>query len=235
MAYLWSLGFGAVTGESLVTSYTPTPGTGGLVSTILIANIPQILLSFLYLTYNGLFTCMLLSYEWSSYARQRKGLRVTSAQGQQRSTYWLQLPYRYGIPLMAASAILHWLVSQSIFLARVFTLNEDGSPGPGNVSTLGYSNIAIIFDIMIGLILILFGIALGFRKYSGDIPLAGYCSAAISAACHPPKADDQASLKPVMWGVVADKKSYLDSGEYNGHCSFTSFEVHRPVEGRIYT
>lgn len=151
ISYLWSLGFGIVTAESII---SPSPwqalGPGGLLLTVLISNSPQLILSFLYLTYNSLFTCMLLAAEWRGYAHNRKALRVTSATGKQRSTYWLQLPYRYSVPLLVAFGILHSLVSQSIFLARVTVLDAAGGEDPAeSVSTCGYSNIAIIFVIIL--------------------------------------------------------------------------------------
>ena len=37
----------------------------GLVSSVLVANSPQLLLSFIYFAYNSLFTCILLAHEWS--------------------------------------------------------------------------------------------------------------------------------------------------------------------------
>ena len=89
---LYALGFGSVNANSVV-GIAPT----GLIATTLFANLPQGILSFLYLTYNGLFTCMLGSYEWSRFSRFRKALRVTAPVGNQRSTYYLQLPYTYAI------------------------------------------------------------------------------------------------------------------------------------------
>ncbi len=111
------LGYGAVNSETTVHFYGPTAGK--LIPIILIANLPQALLSFLYLTYNALFTCMLLAEEWSGFAHQRKSLRVSCPVGKQRSTYWLQPPNIYSLPLLVMSAMLHWLVSQSLFLVRV--------------------------------------------------------------------------------------------------------------------
>lgn len=219
-----------------------------MIATVLIANSPQILLSFLYFAYNGVFTCMLLAEEWSLYATKRNFLRVTSPAGGQRSTYRLQLPYRYGIPLLIGSSMLHWFVSQSIFLARVnvigytgigigdaytgFGTKEGEIPGIG-VSTCGYSPIAMIFVIILGSVIVLLGICFGFRKSRGGMPLAGSCSAAISAACHLPEADVNASLKRVMWGVIAED-SFQYEGECVGHCSFTSAKVEAPVVGKCY-
>ena len=61
-SHLRELGFGAVTSESLIFSMN-RPGYGGLLATVLLANLPQVVLSFLYLNYNGLFTCMLMASE----------------------------------------------------------------------------------------------------------------------------------------------------------------------------
>ena len=199
----------------------------GLHLSILVANSPQVLLSFLFLTYNGLFTCMLLAHEWSGYAHVRKPLRVTSPAGSQRSTYRLQLPYKYGIPLLVLSGTLHWLVSQSIFLARVNYYNDGVLDDFSGISTLGYSCIAIITVITLGGIVIIIGILHGFRRYKSGVPLVGSCSAAISAACHRPNEDVDAPFKPVMWGAV-------ESSNPVGHCCLTSFEVTKPIKGQNY-
>ena len=170
---------------------------------------------------------MLLGHEWSGYAHVRKPLRVTTPAGSQRSTYRLQLPYKYGIPLLVLSGTLHWLVSQSIFLARVDYYYNGILDKYQSISTLGYSCIAIITVIALGGIVVLVGVLHGFRRYKPGVPLVGSCSAAISAACHRPNEDVDAPFKPVMWGAV-------ESGNPIGHCCFTSFEVTKPVKGQVY-
>ena len=85
-SYLWNLGFGAVSAELFITPLN-YPGSGGLLANVFVANSPQLILSFLYLNYNGLFTCMLLASEWSGFAHERKYLRVTSPVGKKRSSY----------------------------------------------------------------------------------------------------------------------------------------------------
>lgn len=92
-----------------------------------LANLPQIFLSALYFSVNRLCTSLYFAYEWNKYATRRKGLRVTSPKGDQRSTYFLQLPFRYAIPLVAISGLMHWLLSQSIFLVRFEHRNEKAS------------------------------------------------------------------------------------------------------------
>ena len=89
---LWTSGFGTPNPETI--AGWSLKGTSGIILTALLVNIPQLLLSSLYLTYNGLYTCMLLADEWSRYAHERKPLRVSKASKSQRSnTYCLSLPY----------------------------------------------------------------------------------------------------------------------------------------------
>ncbi|KAF2792690.1 hypothetical protein K505DRAFT_338477 [Melanomma pulvis-pyrius CBS 109.77] len=173
------LGYGTVDVRTIIS--WPIEGT---TSNIIMANLAQTILSALYFSYNGLLTCMLLGHEWSSYARHRKGLRVSRAPlGAQRSTYFLQLPYRFALPLMALSGVLHWLVSQSIFFVSIdnysWTASFDWS-----WSTCGYSPIAIISVLVLAILMVLAIVGIGFVPFRPGINLAGSCSAAISAACH---------------------------------------------------
>ena len=213
-------------------------GNTGLIATILIANAPQLLISAAYLTYNSLFTSMLLAREWNRFSQERRTLRVTNPRGQQRSTYWLQLPYSYAIPILIASGLIHWLVSQSIFLAKVNVYDANGNILPhASVMTCGYSCIAMLFVIILAVLCIIGGNANGFRRYKPGMPLAGSCSAAISAACHPPEGDENASTRPLMWGVVDGGVGGGGDGDDNygvGHCSFSSLAVSPLVPGRLY-
>jgi len=230
--HLWSLGFGNVSSETLID--LKDQFSKGVILSILVSNSPQVVLTFLYFTYNGIFICMLLAREWSGYAEKRKTLRVSSPKERQRATYRLQLPYSYGIPLLILSGVLHWLVSQSLFFVRIIVLDPtDTEVQDLSKSTCGYSPIAIILVIVLGAFVVLFGIANGFRKYEAGMPLVGSCSAAISAACHRPEEDVHASMKPLVWGAV-DKGRSGPVGSRVGHCSFTSFKVDPPVRGGLY-
>lgn len=112
---LIKLGFGAVDPRTIMAM-----GVDRAFENTLIANSPQIMASFIYFLYNSVFTNMLLGHEWATYSYKRKGLRVTTeGQGSQRSSYFLSLPYRWAIPLMATSSLMHWVVSQSIFFVII--------------------------------------------------------------------------------------------------------------------
>lgn len=82
------LGIGKPSGSTII-----EPGRG-VMPLVLLANAPQLVLSSLYILCNCLFTCMLAVAEYSDFATERKPLRVSWPKGNQRSTYWLSLPYR---------------------------------------------------------------------------------------------------------------------------------------------
>ncbi|KAI9782505.1 MAG: hypothetical protein M1839_004991 [Geoglossum umbratile] len=220
------IGLGAVTTSSLIKfPWMGRRGPGLLLANVFLASLPQGVLSVLYLAYNALFTRMLNAHEWSQFAHHRKPLRVTSPSGSQRATYYLQLPYRYSLPLLALSGTLQWLVSQSIFLTRITFYQRDGTEDPeSSVSTCGYSCIGIISTIIVGSAAVLCATGMGFRRYPAGIPLAGGCSAVISAACHPPlNRDEDVTTLPLKWGVVSE-----------GHCSISADPVDDPVPGKRY-
>jgi hypothetical protein len=196
------------------------------------------ILSFLYFSYNALFTGMLFGYEWVSYSQKRKGLRVShNPTGAQRTTYFLSLPYRFSLPLMILSGILHWLISQSVFLVAIDFYDLDGASvsGYGNgdfgYTTLGYSLAGMIAVIVLGAVMVISIIAFGFIPYKRGVTLAGSSSMAISAACHSKeKSEDGDSIaeKKLQWGVVSTGVDGI------GHCAFSAKEVTRPVKGELY-
>jgi hypothetical protein len=229
-----SLGFGAANSNMLFNDGNQK-GSGGLAFSVLFANMPQVILSFVYLSLNAFVTCMLLADEYSRYEVHRRPLRVTTPAGKQRATYWLQLPYTYGLPLIAASATLHWLISQSLFLVRVEKYFE-GEPDDlffedGNSSSaVGLSPAPMLVVVMLGTCIAAIAIGMGFRKLKGHaMPVAASCSFALAAAAHRPAEDVDAAVLPVRWGEVAE----MGTADV-GHCCFTSQEVVSVVTGRKY-
>jgi hypothetical protein len=190
--------------------------------------VPQLLFSLLYIAYNGLFTSMHLGSEWSSFSSQRKPLRVTNPRGEQRSTYWLQLPYKYGIPLMLASACMHWLISQSFFL-EIVKFPRSSDEGAYEAVTCGYSVLPIVVTLALGGVMLISMLLNACRWRRTGMPVVGTSSAAISAACHPEDGAD--SSLPLQWGVV---EQYMSEGGV-GRCAFSSELVTSPVEGALYS
>jgi hypothetical protein len=229
-AKLWRVGFGTVNGNNIL------EGSTSLLGGVLLANTPQVILSYLYLAFNQLYTKMCIGREWAGYLSERKPLRVTLPTGQQRGTYWLNVPFRYTIPMTILSGSFHWLASQSFFMVQITVTNSHTRAirRTDQISTCGYSPFAMILTMVIGTLIAVGCIAIGRLKYAAGMPLAGNCSAVISAACHPPSVDVVASLLPVQWGAVALGED-RDHGERTvGHCTFSSLPVEYPIAGRLY-
>ncbi|KAE8360992.1 hypothetical protein BDV27DRAFT_167311 [Aspergillus caelatus] len=246
LALAWTLGFGKASGQTMVQA----PGIStAMISLVLLSNTPQMVLSILYFLCNSLMTCMLIADEYDDYATQRKPLRVSWPKGQQRSTYYLSLPYRYSAPLILFSVMMHWLLSQSIFFVNIQSYDVHDKLSTFRSSRgCGYSPISIFIGLLVSSVAILALLGLSCRRLKSRMPLATHCSAAISAACHPPPDDHDAALKPVMWGEVPRDMSdgpdgdrstaYTGAGpvslEVYAHCTFTSKEVVTPNPVRLY-
>lgn len=184
--------------------------------------------------YNAIYTAQIGAYEWSNYARRKKPLRVTFPRGNQVSTYWLQLPFRYSVPLSAALALLHYLISQSIFLANIEYYDAEGNFDTTDYQpALGYSPIAILASILVGSCVVLVLVFNSVRKLDPAMPLMGNNSAVISAACHPDPKESDGELMPfkaITWGTT----SRPQPGGQHGHCSFSTEDVELPVIGEFY-
>ncbi|CAF3457059.1 unnamed protein product [Fusarium graminearum] len=152
----------------------------------MVANLPQLILSICYLAYNGLFTRMLAEFEWSKYSVGFRSLRVTEPKGSQNSTYRLQLPYRFSIPLVIVSIALHWLYSNCIYVSNYEALSP-GYPYTKTVTIgLQFSSKAILVSFVISVCVAITPIFLANVKLPGIIVVSGGNSAVISAACHYP-------------------------------------------------
>lgn len=124
--------------------YYPRDDPWGLISNVLLANIPQLLTSIFYLSYNSILTMFLVQFEFSSMYKTHKSLRVSEPEGTQRSSYPISLPFRYGIPLSVSTGVMSWLLSQCLFLARITAFHPDGTVDRAHsFSSAGYSPIAI--------------------------------------------------------------------------------------------
>ncbi|KAH8897298.1 hypothetical protein GQ53DRAFT_837952 [Thozetella sp. PMI_491] len=156
---------------------------------VLLANTPQLVLSLCYFAYNALFTRACSEMEWNSYANSYKPLRVSYPAEGQISTYRLQLPYRYSIPLLSISVLLHWLVSNTIFVTIIDGdfLRDSASILPGLSErayvAVGFSSRAILVVFLLALVVAL--LPLGFYlRLKGNMVICGNNSFTISAACH---------------------------------------------------
>ena len=261
LSALANLGLGHPNSQTMINGWAISSMSNKAAATVLsvlVANTPQIVLSFLYFSINGICTCMSLASEWGrfSYANATrngpKTLRTSEPSGNQRSTYFLQLPFRFAIPLIAISALLHWLISQSIFIAVVTIFDEAGNLKEDfAVTTCGFSPIAMIIVIIAGVCLALGVVGIGYFRLDPDMRVVGSCSAAISAACHMSQktADERWEMVKgrLVWGDVG-KAAPEDPVKFTSepdsevrHCTFVgvvdgvwSDGVDPPQEGMKY-
>jgi len=182
---------------------------------------------------NCLITGLAISVEWDSYIRNRKPLRVTQPRGIQRSSYFLSLPFRFVLPLNIGSGILHYLLSESVFLIYADTYDCAGVLYNGSAilnQEMGISFNAIITTTVCGVVFLLILLPLGWVKHlDGNMPLAGSDSRAIASACYRPEEDIHAHVMPVQYGALPP------IGTEPQHCSFTTAkDVVPPKSGREY-
>lgn len=243
MSELMHIPFGAVD-RKLTLGHEGESGTA-LLYNVVLANSPQFALSFIYYLYNGLWTAQCGALEWASYVTKRKGLRVSWRKGNQRSSYYLQIPYRYGVPLLILSITLHFLISQSIFIAAMRYYGEDDG-----FSDIGYSPRAILTTFCVATVIIVAQVVFSLRRIDGRIPFHGNKSAVISAACHPGRtcrqdhgAEDRnrVSTLPLKWGAfplceeaATNNSKDRDGDDTVGHCGFSADPVELPTAGHQY-
>lgn len=135
----------------------------GFLFAVLFANMFQVVVSALYLLYNNLPTVMLVASEWNDFISDRKTLRLSAPQGIQRSRYFLSLPCRYSVGLMTCSGLLHWLISQSVFVVQTIAYAPDfRCDQKMDASSIGYSSIGIIPVMITGGSLVVALFLLGF-------------------------------------------------------------------------
>lgn len=235
---VWNAEFGSINAQALIKGNS---WPESMVGNTIIANTPQLIFSALYFVFNGVITIMTLAAEWSTYAISRRGVRVSwNPQYAQRSSYFLSLPYRYAIPLMGTSAILHWLISQSLFLVGIEAYDERFVRAPGrDLVTCGYTPVAIVSAMAVWVFMFACLVGMSRMKFASGMQIAGSCSLAIAAACHPkydPNLDEKdqqmdppegVEFMPLKWGAVP-----LEG--LMGHCTFSADEVEMPESQRVY-
>jgi hypothetical protein len=105
-----------------------------------------------------------------------------------------------------------------------------------SVFGIGYSAMAIVLAIVVCFLLIAILTFKSVQRYKLGMPVAGSCSAVISAACHKAEGEDMPQSRKVMWGVVkgeGEMGTWKD-GKGLGHCAFSSELVAPPIPGRLF-
>ena len=205
----------------------------GFFFAVLFANMFQAIISALYLLCNNLVTVMVVGKEWNAYNFKRRTLRVSVRKGIQRSSYYLSLPYRYSGTLMVLSGLLHFFISQSVFVVQTVAYVPKYEPqrferNPVlDASCIGFSSLGIILALGTGCMFVLYLLFVGarfgptVRKVRANepcpMPLVSTCSAAISANCHAHPDDVDCIFLPMQWGYVTET-----NGAKRGRYTFTT-------------
>ncbi|KAF5506131.1 hypothetical protein CGCS363_v004720 [Colletotrichum siamense] len=161
--------------------------------TTLVANIPQLYLSSNYYVINSLITQMEMEWELSEFSTKHRPLRVTKPKGQQTSTYRLQLPYKLSVPLMVSSVLMHWLLSNALFMVvsqgtyyvlgpSDYIVDPDSLPRDAAIN-LGSSRAHTLALFLVGILMMICPTILSRQKLPGQMPVVGSNSMAIAAAC----------------------------------------------------
>ncbi|KGO53592.1 hypothetical protein PEX2_062000 [Penicillium expansum] len=220
-------------------------GYMGFIATVLAVNVPQAVITIIYAVYNNALTRMLLVAEYNDFGVERKPLRVSFPTGEQRSTYYLSIPYRYSVPFVVLSTLAHWLASEALSFVQIIPRDAQGNLDRSRaLRGMGASSVGLRVMVIPWLIVIVAFLILMFRRFkSAAMPIAMNCSAAISAACHPPPDDIDAAENPVMWGQadieIANLRTFLGPGVAEietkcRHTTFTSKDVVEPSPEFLY-
>ncbi|KAL4914885.1 hypothetical protein BDW62DRAFT_204105 [Aspergillus aurantiobrunneus] len=192
---------------------------------------------------------MLAMKEWCMYATgpQHKGLRVSSSTPNtaQRSNYFLSVSLKWAIPSTVSLAVLHWIVSEAVFFSNldIYRLHPDGVPGIERSGYVYTSAIPTIIALCLAsVIFIALIVAAVVPEFPDNVPLSGYCSASIAAACQParvgpdnetPRRDFDPDLSSLMLKVGGVERPD-DDPENIGHATFSAGEATPLKESRLY-
>lgn len=105
-----------------------------------------------------------------------------------------------------------------------------------DTTTCGYSPAVILSTLSVGAAMLACLVLIAFKRLKSGMPVAGSCSLAIAAACHPSLSGGDAMEEiagidgtlPLKWGVEMPKRDGI------GHCAISSGEVEFALDGSVY-
>jgi hypothetical protein len=236
--FAFDSGLGAPDIQSLASFKPDDTGSSGIVPTLLVANVPQLGFSLLYVIYSNIWSKLLVAHEFNRLTQAKKGLRVSERpRGMQRASHFFSLPARFALPLMVCSAALHWLCSQSFFMVRIDGVDSQGVVDENDrLVRLGYSAPGIVALISVSLGMLIATAWIGAFRRMGTPLHETSMSAVISAACHPGRYEAEPWLQEVQWGDVTEEADRAESGAgpVVRHTSFTARFARPPIVGHAY-
>ncbi|KAL3422988.1 hypothetical protein PVAG01_04735 [Phlyctema vagabunda] len=106
--------WGGLSSSAIVGSLRPDSISSEMAA-FAISNGAQFLYSLLYLLLNYNITIVAMEHEWGGLETKKKKPRSTIVSGPQfEQSYFLQLPSKIIFPMMAFSAVMHWLLGSAI-------------------------------------------------------------------------------------------------------------------------
>ncbi|KAF1912724.1 hypothetical protein BDU57DRAFT_583233 [Ampelomyces quisqualis] len=235
--FAFSNGLGVPNIQSLASFKADDVSSTGIVPTLLLANVPQLGFSLLYVAYANIWSKLLVAHEFDRMTQSKKGLRVSERRrGMQRASHFFTLPVRYALPLMSCSAALHWLCSQSFFMVRIDGVNSRGETDPEDrLVRLGYSVTGIVSLVGVAVVMMVTTVCIGSLRRLGTGLGETSMSVVISAACHPGRYENEPWLQEVQWGDVTERPEVVDdTAQHVRHISFTARLARRPIVGQAY-
>jgi hypothetical protein len=233
--FAFASGLGVPDIQSLASFQPDDTGSSGIIPTLLIANIPQLGFSLLYVVYMNIWSKLLVAHEFDRLTQVKKGLRVSERpRGQQRASHFFTIPARYALPLMVCSAALHWLCSQSFFMVRIDGVDANGTIDEDDrLVRLGYSAKGVTALISLAVAMMVSTVCMGWyrRLWTGLGETS--MSVLLSAACHPERLEVEPWLQGVQWGDVSEGEHGSDK-RVARHLSFTARLAKQPIHGQMY-
>ncbi|PHH50231.1 hypothetical protein CFIMG_005867RA [Ceratocystis fimbriata CBS 114723] len=217
-------------------------------SIALLSGLPHLFPAILYMVTDALVSTYFVSHEMSQYASSNwpKHLRLSSGvlRGNQTSSLYITIPFKWSWAIITIFIGLSFVVSQSIFMISIkylpspLTSDQTLHETPG----IGMSGIGMVLFIAILGVLLFLIVGLGMRRadpfpmskastFSGNpmVLRGGTCSAVISSRCHTLGRSDISS-EALVWGVVQEG----DGAGIPGHAAFSYKEVGALQAGRAY-
>ncbi|TVY43133.1 hypothetical protein LSUB1_G001320 [Lachnellula subtilissima] len=209
-----SASLGALPSDSLSSEFTA----------FAVSNGAQFLYSLLYLLLIYNLSLISMENEWGAWEEKRRRPRCTLVRGKQfEQSYFLQLPSKVLLPLMAYAALMHWLLGQAISTTEtIFTDPEHKVEHSTYFVTFAAYPIFISTILMIAMTAVCWW-AFTFTR-EGFIP---QMYGSIRACCASTAELEDFAYEGIQWGD-------LGMGEKFRHAGFTSDEPSKIVPAELY-
>ena len=230
-------------GAETVMSYAGArDATRSYIASAVIANIPQLVISALYLVTNNFLTRVFTAMEFRSFAMKRRGLRVSTRKEKtnQRAAHFLQLPLRYSLINIALFVLLHTFTSQTLFPRRVYAIwptsfNDPTAYGKELVSMLGYSPVSGFALMILLASMVLASTMIASLRFDWILPNTTGRTFPMAVLCCPLEGQRAVQEGKVMWGKVGESGAGKEGEEKEvKQCAFSLAFVTRPVVGDMY-